>query len=354
MILWLQGGPGDTSLFGLFTENGPFHISANNTLKPRKYSWTVNHNVIYVDSPAGTGYSFTDSELGYASSVTDVARDLYSAVAQFFELFPELQKNDFYISGESYAGKYVPALAHETLTRNSANLNLKGLSIGNGWMDPVNQVNYADYLYQLGLIDLYGRDLLRSLQDKAVYLIRHRKYVEANLAFAEFKLFFRNLTGLDYIFNYLDTRSSDGSESFDYWVQRPDVRKALHVGNSTFNADDKVVLLHLASDIAQSVAHLFADLLKNYRVLVYNGQLDIVCAYPMAENVLRNLEWSGAEEYKTAKRRQWWVNKKLAGYAKTVGNLTEVLVRNAGHSVPAEQPAWAWDLITRLTRNKSF
>lgn len=355
MILWLQGGPGATSLFGLFNEHGPFSVSANNTLKFRKYSWNINHNVIYIDSPAGTGYSFTDSQLGYASGVTDVARDLFLAISQFFELFPELRKNDFYVSGESYAGKYVPALSHQIHTRqNSVKFNFKGLSIGNGFMDPINQLNYADYLYQLGLIDLNGRNQLRKLQDKAINLIRHRRYVEANLAFAGFKLLFKNLTGLDYLFNYLDTRSSDGSESFDYWVQRPDVRKAIHVGNSTFSPDDKIVLLHLASDIPQSVAHLISELLQNYRVLIYNGQLDIICAYPMAENVLRNLQWPGAQEYKTARRVQWWVNEKLAGYSKTVGNLTEVLVRNAGHSVPAEQPAWAWDLITRFTRGKFF
>lgn len=101
------GGPGASSLFGLFTENGPFEVTKSGKVKARKYSWNVNHNVIYIDNPVGTGFSFTDKDEGYAKNQIDVGENLYSALVQFFTLFPDLQPNDFYATGESYAGKYV-------------------------------------------------------------------------------------------------------------------------------------------------------------------------------------------------------------------------------------------------------
>lgn len=104
----------------------------------------------------------------------------------------------------------------------------------------------------------------------------------------------------------------------------------------------------------QSVAPWISTLLSHYRVLTYNGQLDIIVAYPLTENYLQNLQFSGADQYKRAERFQWRVGTDLAGYVKQAGNLTEVLVRNAGHMVPTDQPKWAWDLMSRFTRNKPF
>lgn len=155
VILWLQGGPGATSLFGLFAENGPFTVKAKKGLKLRKYAWTTSHSVIYIDNPVGTGYSFTNG--GYAQNETQVGAELYNALVQFFTLFPELQKNDFFVSGESYGGKYVPAVCYTILKNNPAaklKINLQGLTIGNGFSDPEHQLKYSDYLYQIGLIDI--------------------------------------------------------------------------------------------------------------------------------------------------------------------------------------------------------
>lgn len=88
--------------------------------------------------------------------------------------------------------------------------------------------------------------------------------------------------------------------------------------------------------------------------MIYNGQLDIIVAYPLTLGALRALEWSGAEDYAKATRHQWHVGKELAGYVKNAGMLTEILVRDAGHMVPGDQPRWALDLITRFTANKPF
>lgn len=365
VVLWLQGGPGATSLFGLFTENGPFSVTKNMTLKPRKYSWNINHNLLYIDNPVGTGYSFTDNDLGYAVNETDVGRDIHTALVQFFDLFPELQPNEFYVTGESYAGKYVPAVSHAIKDYNikaKIKINLKGLAIGNGLSDPYNQLLYSDYLYQIGLLDFNGRDEFKKYEQQARDLISQKKWAEAFVLFDEVldgdltksPSLFKNLTGFDFYFNYFHIKESNSSNYFAEWVQRPDVRKAIHVGNCSFNTEAKKVEEKLREDIMQSVTFFVSDLLQHYKVLIYNGQLDIIVAYPLTVNYLLNLDWPGAKEYKSAARKQWWIKNDLAGYSKTVGNLTEVLVRNAGHMVPADQPMWAWDLITRFTHHKPF
>ena len=139
VILWLQGGPGAPSLFGLFTENGPFFITEEQTLESRHYTWISTHNVIYIDNPVGTGFSFTEDDKGYSRNEEDVGNNLYKAMKQFFQMFPEYQQNDFFITGESYAGKYIPALAY-TIHMNNPNaklkINLQGIAIGNGGSDP--------------------------------------------------------------------------------------------------------------------------------------------------------------------------------------------------------------------------
>ena len=52
-MLWLQGGPGGSSLFGLFAENGPFSVTENLELERRNTAWSLTHNVIYIDNPVG-------------------------------------------------------------------------------------------------------------------------------------------------------------------------------------------------------------------------------------------------------------------------------------------------------------
>ena len=105
-MLWLQGGPGGSSLFGLFIEHGPFFVDEALALNEREISWSKKYNMLYIDQPAGTGFSFTDDARGYATNQYDVSKDLYEALSQFYKLFPGLLKNDFFVTGESYGGEY--------------------------------------------------------------------------------------------------------------------------------------------------------------------------------------------------------------------------------------------------------
>ncbi|KAG0422662.1 hypothetical protein HPB47_001552 [Ixodes persulcatus] len=103
VLLWLQGGPGSSSMFGLFVENGPYIVDKGGNLQMRKVTWARRYSMLYVDNPVGVGFSFTQQDQGYAHNESDVGRDLFEALQQFFTLFPEYVGNDFYATGESYA-----------------------------------------------------------------------------------------------------------------------------------------------------------------------------------------------------------------------------------------------------------
>ncbi|XP_070505245.1 venom serine carboxypeptidase-like [Chironomus tepperi] len=368
VLLWLQGGPGASSLFGLFTENGPFEVTKKGKVKSRKYSWNVNHNVIYIDNPVGTGFSFTDKDEGYAKDEYDVGNNLYEALVQFFTLFPNLQKNDFYVTGESYAGKYVPAVGHAIHKRNGnakVKINFLGMAIGNGLCDPLHQLQYGDYLYQLGLIDTKGRDTFHKYEELGRTAIKARDFDKAFDIFDELinmdqlpsGSLFKNMTGYETYFNYMKVVDDGADDGMNGFLKRSDVRKAIHVGNLTFHGldgEENKVEMHLKRDVMDSVVPFLTELLEHYRILFYNGQLDIIVAYPLTIAFLQKLNFANKNDYLDAPRYIWKLDKDIAGYVHETANIIDVLVRKAGHMVPYDQPKFAFDLMTRFTSEKAF
>ncbi|VEN46927.1 unnamed protein product [Callosobruchus maculatus] len=355
VLLWLQGGPGWPSMFGLLMENGPIVVDKEFQLKIREHSWTNNHSVIYIDNPVGTGFSFTDNDDGYARNETQVGNELYIALQQFFTLFPELRKNDFFVTGESYAGKYVPALAY-TIHKNNPSapkkINLKGIAIGNGYIDPLYQKGYAEYLYQLGLVDYNSSCAIKESEDKAVRYISSQNYAEAAKAFDEVQEIMNNVTGNVNPYNYLQLANTELEAAMNTYLNKSETRRAIHVGNVTFGS--KKVHDNLHEDMPKSMTPWFVEIVNNYRTLLYSGQLDIIVAYPLTMNLLYNIDFKDSQGYRNARRKIWYEGKEVAGYVKTHGHFTEVLVRNSGHMVPVDQPKWAVNMITRFTRNQTI
>ncbi|XP_030557784.1 venom serine carboxypeptidase [Drosophila novamexicana] len=366
VVLWLQGGPGASSLFGLFTENGPFQLDKQGKLQKRNYTWSKTHNLIYIDNPVGTGFSFTEHDEGYARNEKDVGRNLHEAVMQLYELFEWSSNAGFWVTGESYAGKYVPALAyHIHKVQNSVearvHIPLKGVAIGNGLSDPLHQLKYGDYLYQLGLIDDNGLLQFHDAEKKGAECIEKR---DMNCAFDVFDSLingdmtngsiFSNLTGYSWYYNYLLTHP-DGSEAkLGDFLQAGATRRSIHVGNMTFHDLDKEnkVEIHLKQDVMDSVAPWIAELLNDYTVCIYSGQLDIIVAYPLTRNYLQKLKFRDAAKYKIAPREIWRIDGEVAGYVKHAGHLVEIMVRNAGHMAPHDQPKWLYAMIDHLTHYK--
>ncbi|GFV17667.1 serine carboxypeptidase ctsa-4.1 [Trichonephila clavipes] len=124
LLLWMNGGPGCSSLDGLFTELGPLHVTDDGKkLFNNPYAWNRVANVIFLETPAGVGFSYSDNEK-YATDDDTVSRDNYEALLHFFEKFPQFKKNEFYVTGESYGGIYVPTLSVQIL-KGPANINFK-------------------------------------------------------------------------------------------------------------------------------------------------------------------------------------------------------------------------------------
>ncbi|VEN53478.1 unnamed protein product [Callosobruchus maculatus] len=337
-------------MFGLFYENGPFSVNGKGELELRNHSWHNNHSVIYIDNPVGTGFSFTNN--GYARNQTQIGKELYGALKQFYQIFPELKKNEFFITGESYAGKYVPTLAH-TIHKNNPTaaekINLKGVAMGNPYIDPKLQVGYAELLYQIGLVDKSKSLVIKDLEVKDVQFISEGKYNESNDVISEIFNIFDNVTGGTSIFNFLQDGSSD-QEGMEAFFNTSRARMALHVGNTTFGDDQ--VYENLSEDNQKNdITPWFVEVVENYRVMLYTGQLDIIVAYALTSNFLEHVNFKGVAEFQRSKRKVWYVDEDIAGYVKTFGNFSDVLVRNAGHMVPTDQPKHAEDLIYKFTRN---
>jgi vitellogenic carboxypeptidase-like protein len=110
VLLWLNGGPGASSLIGFLTELGPFSITEGLDIEQRPVHWNLDAHLLALDNPLGTGFSSTADERRMATNQTTVGADLHAALEQFFTLFPSLRANPFYATGESYAGAHACAL----------------------------------------------------------------------------------------------------------------------------------------------------------------------------------------------------------------------------------------------------
>ncbi|XP_044776034.1 probable serine carboxypeptidase CPVL isoform X1 [Neomonachus schauinslandi] len=376
VALWLQGGPGGSSMFGLFVEHGPYFVTSNMTLRLRDFAWTTTLSMLYIDNPVGTGFSFTDDPQGYAVNEDDVAQNLYSALVQFFLLFPEYKENDFYATGEhqfamvhfhiypsqSYAGKYIPALAHYIHTFGpmmTTKINLKGIALGDAYFDPESIIGgYATFLYQIGLLDEKQRKYFQKQCDDCVKYIREKRWLQAFEVLDKLldgdltnnPSYFQNITGCPSYYSILQCKEPEDQNYYEKFLSLPEVRQAIHVGNRTFS-DGSEVEKYMREDTVKSVKLWLAELMNNYKVLIYNGQLDIIVAASLTERSLMAMKWKGSQKYKQAERKVWKVFKsdnEVAGYVRQVDDFYQVIVRGGGHILPYDQPLRSFDMINRF------
>ncbi len=355
LLVWLQGGPGATSLFGLFTELGPIMVDKEKKLYPRDITWNSKYHLLFIDQPVGSGYSFTKSDDGYVRNEDEVARDLYSMLLQFFEIYHEYASSPFYATGESYAGKFVPAIVYKIHVENPQakfKINLKGMAMGDSFTDPYNQWDYGPVMYQIGLIDESQLEYVNLQTQLARRAIELEQWSIANdICDNLFEIFYHNATGLYDIANYLLTIEPEAFYYFVPWVIESENRHKIHVGNLTFNDGNKVSDV-LGDDIMQSIVGKLAVIANNnYKILIYNGLLDVINAPSIAMNWIEKFQWKYAEEFRDAERKIWKVkddDKEVAGYIKQTHSFFVAWVRNAGHMVPYNQPRATLDLIDRF------
>jgi carboxypeptidase D len=186
MASWFNGGPGCSSLaFGVLFETGPVTVplhpagwcceDANEPLTPNAYGWTNATVMLYVEQPIGVGFSEATNGTPPPSSEEDVAADFESFLQNFYRVFGDLKTHSLYLVGESYAGHYIPSVAHGIYLRNRdqekgdpdgsnrIHIPLEGIAIGNGAYDAVSQEGAViDFCYYHGLIDATTRDAMHA------------------------------------------------------------------------------------------------------------------------------------------------------------------------------------------------
>jgi len=353
LVLWLQGGPGFATMYSVFQENGPFTV-IKGKLEPRKWSWTTHYNVLYIDQPVGTGFSFTDS-LDYNGTQELVADHLYKALTQFFKMFPELKKTPFYTSGESYAGRYIPAISYNIHTENAnasnTKINLKGLFLVSAMLNAL-QTGLCKFCYEVGIIDSKTKTKLEEKEKLIEVFFRSKMWRNASDtidALGTDIVTISNVTIIDYTSSSYDALNTP---YVDY-LQTPEIRSKIHVGNVTFINNNEYILTHtFREDFGKGVVPWVEELIDHYRMLFVGGQFDLSVAHPVVSSNLERMSWKGAFNYSKAERKKFISDGKVVGYIKSAGNLIEVLMRNAGHMVPYYQPQATLDLLKKFINNE--
>lgn len=167
VTIWLNGGPGCSSMEGFLQENGPF-IWLPGTVAPiqNPYSWVNLTNMLWVDQPVGTGYSIGTPT---ATSQEQTAQDFIKFFKNFQDLFG-IKNFKIYVTGESYAGRYIPYISAAMLNaRNSTYYNLSGALIYDGvigsWNSIQEQIVTVPFVLANNNILNLNQSFLNALQD---------------------------------------------------------------------------------------------------------------------------------------------------------------------------------------------
>eukprot|EP01017_Pseudomicrothorax_dubius_P039852 TRINITY_DN6168_c0_g1_i4.p1 TRINITY_DN6168_c0_g1~~TRINITY_DN6168_c0_g1_i4.p1 ORF type:complete len:439 (-),score=84.20 TRINITY_DN6168_c0_g1_i4:144-1460(-) len=355
LVFWLTGGPGCSSVFAAFFEGGPFRINDDLTLRINPYSWSNLSNLVFVDQPRGTGYSRTKG-LDYDFTEGQIANDFYTFLVGFLQQHPEYEGRPMYITGESYAGHYIPAISKKIVEEKNPKIALVAAGIGNGWVSAKNQYpEYANFAYENQLINtatLIGfRQMYKGCQD----LIKAKLWPIASY-YCEVPTNF--IIGTPDKFNVYDIRIPCevpplcyNTSSIDVFLQRADVQTALNVTGRKWLDCNTMPYVALSNDNLYDLSNSVTYLLENnVSVLVYNGDRDFICNWRGGEAWTNKLKWAHSEEFKNANYTDWIANGKYFGQYKKVDKLTFLRVFQAGHMVPMDQPEAAlamFDLFIR-------
>ncbi|CAL1542449.1 unnamed protein product [Lymnaea stagnalis] len=355
LLIWLNGGPGVSSMLGLFWENGPLELrSDRKDFQKREHSWADPFAMLYIDNPVDVGYSFTESgDAGHRSTQKGITKDLYSFIEQFYKMFPEYKKRELYIGGQSYAGKYVPSIAYyidEQLQKNRTDIPLTGVYIGGPFFDPpVQTLSYYEYIYSMGVISHaqkveYRQDTLKLIQQ---FHAGELKNVELKEVLDKI---LRNL-GLATLDNYVTGNPADYM-LVNECMNTPRIRHAVHAGNRTFHIINRAVNAKFGGDLFVSLKSEMAELMNKYKVLIYTGDYDVIVSSVMVESALLTTPWRHQAEYNATRRSMWWsAEGQLRGFYSKTDQFCRVVVKGAGHQTPHDQPQASLEMMREFIQH---
>ncbi|KAL0672861.1 hypothetical protein Bca4012_000842 [Brassica carinata] len=303
LLIWLTGGPGCSSITGLLFENGPvtFKVDGYNggtpTLLSTTYSWTKVANIIFLDQPVGSGFSYATTQFLDTPSDSGEAKTIHEFIHKWLSEHKEFISNPFYVSGDSYSGKIIPAMVQE-------------ISKGNPVTDTEFEHNQRiPFAHGMALIsdELY-ESLERSCKGNYDNIDPHN--TECLKHFDEFlKCNARNAfapTRRNIQIYYLPSGP----------MTRACAREALHVVKGSI---DKWVRCSSGkpydSDIKSSVPYHMNNSIRGYRCLIFSGDHDLMAPFISTQAWIRSLNYSIVEKW-----RPWMIHNQVAGYTQTYAN----------------------------------
>lgn len=365
VVLWLNGGPGCSSLTGLFLELGPASIDKGGNVIHNPYSWNSNASVIFLDQPVNTGFSYSGSSV---SNSIAAGKDIYALLTLFFKQFPQYAHQDFHIAGESYAGHYIPVFTAEILRHRKNNINLKSVLIGNGLTDGLTQYEYYRPMAcgQGGWPAVLDESKCRSMDNalpRCQSLIENCYSSESAWYCVPASIYCNNAiigpyqsTGQ----NPYDVRvkcEDGGSLCYSQlgWItkylNRPEVLQALGAevdsyDSCNFNVNRNFLL---GGDWMKPYHRLVPGIMEKIPVLIYAGDADFICNWLGNQAWTEALEWPGQEAYNKIDLEplKLGAEGKKIGEVKSSGNLTFVRLHAAGHMVPLDQPEASLEFFNR-------
>ena len=377
VLIWFNGGPGCSSMLGFMQENGPRVINdGEDYLIENEYGWNTRANVLWLESPAGVGWSYaTDGD--YKTNDDQQSIDALAALQSWFVKFPEFKTNELYVSGESYAGIYVPYLAYQidlnnrkaAYTPSIESINLKGFMVGNGctlWetddsADPATYANfniipqkmwqeYTDlgcydpepYLYPMPAAcapltakiqrlvnDLNWYDLYRPLLNfKSTEDRMGETIVDGKL-----KTFKKGMTMQEYT-PWKSSMQSQNSDSNILLNDYMSIYMNLEETRTAFNIPSDVQSWEMCSNIDYTVqteaSYWIYPLLRNhYRIMFYSGDTDAAVSTYGSKQWINKLGWEVTEAW-----RPWMEKGQVQGFTEKREGLDFYTVKGVGHMAP--------------------
>lgn len=385
LTLWLNGGPGCSSIGGgAFTELGPFFPRGDGRgLQINKKSWNKASNLLFVESPAGVGWSYSNTSSDYKCDDASTSRDMHSFMLEWFKKFPSYKSRDLFLSGESYAGHYIPQLAVALLDHNTHSsdikFNIKGVAIGNPLLKLDRDVPAVyEYFWSHGMIsDEIGLTIMNDCDfDDYTFGSPHNVSEKCNTAISQ-----ANQIVGEYVNNYdvildvcypsvveqelrLKKMASKISMGIDvcmsyerrFYFNLPEVQKALHANKTNLPYGWGMcsgIINYSDADGNINILPLLKKIMENHiPVWIFSGDQDSVVPLLGSRTLARELAHD-MHLTTTVPYGAWFHKEQVGGWVTEYGNLlTFATVRGAAHMVPYAQPARALELFSSFVRGR--
>jgi len=385
VVVWLNGGPGCSSMEGFFAEHGPLHLNDDDTISMNPYAWNMNANMIYLEAPIGVGFSKGSPEDMKTINDDTTSSDNRDALKNFFTKFPEYLNNGLYISGESYAGIYVPTLIAKIVDDNMLRPHFKGAAIGNGlysWQK--NQQSIIFFAKYHGLIDdrnwadltkacckdgntaqcdffNYPNDACENLVNKVVGLTWsggldvYNLYSECAGGISQQKMVKQLfLNGkMDYQKPRFDGPPCTNDTALESYMNSKKVKDAIHVDpsiNWVLCADD-LDYKTLVQDVSSYLHHAL-DTVPDSRIMLYAGDVDMACNFLGGEMFAEAMGLPLLEDYSEWTYTAADKTRQVGGWYKKFDRLSWITIKGAGHMVPTDKPIQAYDMFQAFLDGK--